>query len=136
MMEQFVGHLKAHPEISHAITKHVNHRNTWVLASLMNQHDDKDREDIRDQVLDCIPEHRQAKKRPIIEGAILDIYKAAKRIPSIHLYPGDMGLVGSGASSSSSDPMTLTGEFCGLAELPMERISEKPRGRWGQSNGT
>ena len=49
-------------------------------------------------------------------------FACAKRILSISLHPGDMGLLSTGSSSGSSDPMMLRGSLSGLAEFRQKFI--------------
>ena len=44
-----------HPDISRAITRHVQNRNSWVVATIMQNHDEGDRDAITEGVLDQFP---------------------------------------------------------------------------------
>ena len=70
MLGGFMGHLTANPNLARIISKQVNQRNAWILATSMQHHDVDDRKAILEETLLTYPESQQAKKRQHLVHAI------------------------------------------------------------------
>ena len=127
-----------HPDISRAITRHVQNRNSWVVATIMQSHDEEDRDAITDGVLSQFPEATHQRKRPLIKQDIETIYKVARRVPSIAQHQNYNIMINSDPGREkkvnwASTRLDLPEDIVGFKQVKLEAIpgrhwlSWKPR---------